>query len=133
MVSRVDGYGGDEVILVDICVVQDGDVGVYVCIVKLWGGWFLRFCCNNFLVMIDVEDVVQDVLFIVWQKLFGFDDWFRFRVWMYIIVCNWCWEVIWIVGRCVIDLVFLEEVVVKIDFRQDLVRVYVRDVVMMVL
>ena len=57
MVSRVDGHGGDEVILADIRAAQDGDAGAYARIVKSWGGRLLRFCRNNLPATIDAEDV----------------------------------------------------------------------------
>ncbi|MES6156536.1 RNA polymerase subunit sigma, partial [Cutibacterium acnes] len=56
MVSRVDGHGGDEVILADIRAAQDGDAGAYARIVKSWGGRLLRFCRNNLPATIDAED-----------------------------------------------------------------------------
>ena len=62
MVSRVDGHGGDEVILADIRAAQDGDAGAYARIVKSWGGRLLRFCRNNLPATIDAEDVVQDIV-----------------------------------------------------------------------
>lgn len=94
MVSRVDGHGGDEVILADIRAAQDGDAGAYARIVKSWGGRLLRFCRNNLPATIDAEDVVQDVLLTAWQKLPGLDDRSRFRAWMYTIARNRCREVI---------------------------------------
>lgn len=115
MVSRVDGHGGDEVILADIRAAQDGDAGAYARIVKSWGGRLLRFCRNNLPATIDAEDVVQDVLLTAWQKLPGFDDRSRFRAWMYTIARNRCREVIRTAGRRATDPVSPEEVAVKID------------------
>ncbi|GAE71931.1 sigma-70 region 2 [Cutibacterium acnes JCM 18916] len=119
MVSRVDGHGGDEVILADIRAAQDGDAGAYARIVKSWGGRLLRFCRNNLPATIDAEDVVQDVLLTAWQKLPGLDDRSRFRAWMYTIARNRCREVIRTAGRRATDPVSPEEVAVKIDSRQD--------------
>ena len=103
MVSRVDGHGGDEVILADIRAAQDGDAGAYARIVKSWGGRLLRFCRNNLPATIDAEDVVQDVLLTAWQKLPGLDDRSRFRAWMYTIARNRCREVIRTAGRRATD------------------------------
>ncbi|GAE80950.1 sigma-70 region 2 [Cutibacterium acnes JCM 18920] len=115
MVSRVDGHGGDEVILADIRAAQDGDADAYARIVKSWGGRLLRFCRNNLPATIDAEDVVQDVLLTAWQKLPGLDDRSRFRAWMYTIARNRCREVIRTAGRRATDPVSPEEVAVKID------------------
>lgn len=133
MVSRVDGHGGDEVILADIRAAQDGDAGAYARIVKSWGGRLLRFCRNNLPATIDAEDVVQDVLLTAWQKLPGLDDRSRFRAWMYTIARNRCREVIRTAGRRATDPVSPEEVAVKIDSRQDPARAHARDAAMMAL
>lgn len=133
MVSRVDGHGGDEVILADIRAAQDGDADAYARIVKSWGGRLLRFCRNNLPATIDAEDVVQDVLLTAWQKLPGLDDRSRFRAWMYTIARNRCREVIRTAGRRATDPVSPEEVAVKIDSRQDPARAHARDAAMMVL
>lgn len=133
MVSRVDGHGGDEVILADIRAAQDGDTGAYARIVKSWGGRLLRFCRNNLPATIDAEDVVQDVLLTAWQKLPGLDDRSRFRAWMYTIARNRCREVIRTAGRRATDPVSPEEVAVKIDSRQDPARAHARDAAMMAL
>ena len=133
MVSRVDGHGGDEVILADIRAAQDGDAGAYASIVKSWGGRLLRFCRNNLPATIDAEDVVQDVLLTAWQKLPGLDDRSRFRAWMYTIARNRCREVIRTAGRRATDPVSPEEVAVKIDSRQDPARAHARDAAMMAL
>lgn len=133
MVSRVDGHGGDEVILADIRAAQDGAAGAYARIVKSWGGRLLRFCRNNLPATIDAEDVVQDVLLTAWQKLPGLDDRSRFRAWMYTIARNRCREVIRTAGRRATDPVSPEEVAVKIDSRQDPARAHARDAAMMAL
>ena len=133
MVSRVDGHGGDEVILADIRAAQAGDAGAYARIVKSWGGRLLRFCRNNLPATIDAEDVVQDVLLTAWQKLPGLDDRSRFRAWMYTIARNRCREVIRTAGRRATDPVSPEEVAVKIDSRQDPARAHARDAAMMAL
>lgn len=133
MVSRVDGHGGDEVILADIRAAQDGDAGAYARIVKSSGGRLLRFCRNNLPATIDAEDVVQDVLLTAWQKLPGLDDRSRFRAWMYTIARNRCREVIRTAGRRATDPVSPEEVAVKIDSRQDPARAHARDAAMMAL
>lgn len=133
MVSRVDGHGGDEVILADIRAAQDGDADAYARIVKSWGGRLLRFCRNNLPATIDAEDVVQDVLLTAWQKLPGLDDRSRFRAWMYTIARNRCREVIRTAGRRATDPVSPEEVAVKIDSRQDPARAHARDTAMMAL
>ena len=133
MVSRVDGHGGDEVILADIRAAQDGDAGAYARIVTSWGGRLLRFCRNNLPATIDAEDVVQDVLLTAWQKLPGLDDRSRFRAWMYTIARNRCREVIRTAGRRATDPVSPEEVAVKIDSRQDPARAHARDAAMMAL
>ena len=133
MVSRVDGHGGDEVILADIRAAQDGDADAYARIVKSWGGRLLRFCRNNLPATIDAEDVVQDVLLTAWQKLPGFDDRSRFRAWMYTIARNRCREVIRTAGRRATDPVSPEEVAVKIDSRQDPARAHARDAAMVAL
>ncbi len=133
MVSRVDGHGGDEVILADIRAAQDGDADAYARIVKSWGGRLLRFCRNNLPATIDAEDVVQDVLLTAWQKLPGLDDRSRFRAWMYTIARNRCREVIRTAGRRATDPVSPEEVAVKIDSRQDPARAHARDAAMMAL
>ena len=133
MVSRVDGHGGDEVILADIRAARDGDAGAYARIVKSWGGRLLRFCRNNLPATIDAEDVVQDVLLTAWQKLPGLDDRSRFRAWMYTIARNRCREVIRTAGRRATDPVSPEEVAVKIDSRQDPARAHARDAAMMAL
>ena len=133
MVSRVDGHGGDEVILADIRAAQDGDAGAYARIVQSWGGRLLRFCRNNLPATIDAEDVVQDVLLTAWQKLPGLDDRSRFRAWMYTIARNRCREVIRTAGRRATDPVSPEEVAVKIDSRQDPARAHARDAAMMAL
>lgn len=133
MVSRVDGHGGDEVILADIRAAQDGDADAYARIVKSWGGRLLRFCRNNLPATIDAEDVVQDVLLTAWQKLPGLDDRSRFRAWMYTIARNRCREVIRTAGRRATDPVSPEEVAVKIDSRQDPARAHARDAAMVVL
>ena len=133
MVSRVDGHGGDEVILADIRAAKDGDAGAYARIVKSWGGRLLRFCRNNLPATIDAEDVVQDVLLTAWQKLPGLDDRSRFRAWMYTIARNRCREVIRTAGRRATDPVSPEEVAVKIDSRQDPARAHARDAAMMAL
>ncbi|MES8740267.1 sigma-70 family RNA polymerase sigma factor [Cutibacterium acnes] len=133
MVSRVDGHGGDEVILADIRAAQDGDADAYARIVKSWGGRLLRFCRNNLPATIDAEDVVQDVLLTAWQKLPGLDDRSRFRAWMYTIARNRCREVIRTAGRRATDPVSPEEVAVKIDSRQDPVRAHARDAAMVAL
>lgn len=133
MVSRVDGHGGDEVILADIRAAQDGDADAYARIVKSWGGRLLRFCRNNLPATIDAEDVVQDVLLTAWQKLPGLDDRSRFRAWMYTIARNRCREVIRTAGRRATDPVSPEEVAVKIDSRQDPARAHARDAAMVAL
>lgn len=133
MVSRVDGHGGDEVILADIRAAQDGDADAYARIVKSWGGRLLRFCRNNLPATIDAEDVVQDVLLTAWQKLPGLDDRSRFRAWMYTIARNRCREVTRTAGRRATDPVSPEEVAVKIDSRQDPARAHARDAAMMAL
>lgn len=133
MVSRVDGHGGDEVILADIHAAQDGDADAYARIVKSWGGRLLRFCRNNLPATIDAEDVVQDVLLTAWQKLPGLDDRSRFRAWMYTIARNRCREVIRTAGRRATDPVSPEEVAVKIDSRQDPARAHARDAAMVAL
>ena len=133
MVSRVDGHGGDEVILADIRAAHDGDAGAYARIVKSWGGRLLRFCRNNLPATIDAEDVVQDVLLTAWQKLPGLDDRSRFRAWMYTIARNRCREVIRTAGRRATDPVSPEEVAVKIDSRQDPARAHARDAAMVAL
>ena len=133
MVSRVDGHGGDEVILADIRAAQDGDADAYTRIVKSWGGRLLRFCRNNLPATIDAEDVVQDVLLTAWQKLPGLDDRSRFRAWMYTIARNRCREVIRTAGRRATDPVSPEEVAVKIDSRQDPARAHARDAAMVAL
>ena len=133
MVSRVDGHGGDEVILADIRAAQDGDAGAYARLVESWGGRLLRFCHNNLPATIDAEDAVQDVLLTAWQKLPGLDDRSRFRAWMYTIARNRCREVIRTAGRRATDPVSPEEVAVKIDSRQDPARAHARDAAMMAL
>ncbi|ERS33761.1 hypothetical protein HMPREF1278_01232 [Propionibacterium sp. KPL1849] len=133
MVSRVDGHGGDEVILADIRAAQDGDADAYARIVKSWGGRLLRFCRNNLPATVDAEDVVQDVLLTAWQKLPGLDDRSRFRAWMYTIARNRCREVIRTAGRRATDPVSPEEVAVKIDSRQDPARAHARDAAMVAL
>ncbi|MES7103631.1 sigma-70 family RNA polymerase sigma factor [Cutibacterium acnes] len=133
MVSRVDGHGGDEVILADIRAAQDGDADAYARIVKSWGGRLLRFCRNNLPATIDAEDVVQDVLLTAWQKLPGLDDRSRFRAWMYTIARNRCREVTRTAGRRATDPVSPEEVAVKIDSRQDPARAHARDAAMVAL
>ena len=133
MVSRVDGHGGDEVILADIRAAQDGDADAYARIVKSWGGRLLRFCRNNLPATLDAEDVVQDVLLTAWQKLPGLDDRSRFRAWMYTIARNRCREVIRTAGRRATDPVSPEEVAVKIDSRQDPARAHARDAAMVAL
>lgn len=59
-----------------------------------------------------VEDVVQDVMLVVWQKVVQFDlYWVEVSVWIYCIVCNCSIDFVWCRFLFEVDIIVVFDVV----------------------